>query len=182
MNIYTEMTPNPASIKFILDQIIVNGDVVDFPTSESANEKSLLAENLFTLPFTKGVFLGRNFVTVTKGDDFDWKDIIPVIKQEIQTFIETGAPVVNETTHTEPKVGNSEIERNIIQIIEEQVRPAVAMDGGDIIYEGFEEGIVKLRLRGSCSGCPSSMVTLKAGIESLLLRLFPSDVKSVEAI
>ncbi|MCS6904668.1 MAG: NifU family protein [Bacteroidia bacterium] len=182
MFIYTELTPNPSSLKFVLDEIILEEGVADFPDAESAKGNSQLAERLYRYPFTQGVFIGRNFITLTKDDNAQWNDVIPVIKAEIQKFFEAGLPVLENVQVTPKFLGTSDIEQKIIQVIEEQVRPAVAMDGGDIIYEGFDDGIVKLKLRGSCSGCPSSSMTLKHGIQSLLIRLFPEHVKAVEAI
>jgi Fe-S cluster biogenesis protein NfuA len=182
MFIYTELTPNPSSLKFILDQTILEEGVADFPDAESAKGNSQLAEKLYCYPFTCGVFIGRNFITLTKSDAAEWHDVIPVIKSEIQSFFESGLPVLENIQIAHKITNASDLEQKIMQVIEEQVRPAVAMDGGDIIYEGFEEGTVKLKLRGSCSGCPSSSMTLKHGIQSLLIRLFPEDVKAVEAI
>lgn len=181
-NIYTEITPNPASIKFVVDKSIIASGAFDFPTRQAAEGASALAEELFTLPFTGGVFFGRNFVTLTKSDETRWEDAIPVVKETIKRFLESGAPILNNLDENVSVAEESEIVQKIKNIIEEQVRPAVAMDGGDIIFEGFHEGTVQLRLRGSCSGCPSSMITLKSGIESLLIRLFPNDVKAVEAV
>jgi len=182
MNIYTEVTPNPASLKFVVDRIILPGGAVDFPDAESAKEGSRLAEQIFKYPFTKGVFFGRNFVTVTKEESARWEDVIPVVKTEVSNFLQSGEKIVESQEVVQPYVDADETTRRIIEVIEEQVRPAVAMDGGDITFESFEDGVVRVKLRGSCSGCPSSMVTLKSGIQSMLTRLFPDEVKLVEAI
>jgi NFU1 iron-sulfur cluster scaffold homolog, mitochondrial len=182
MRIYTEITPNPASLKFVLDQIILNGGAADFPTAETAETGSKLASKLFMYPFTNGVFLGRNFVTVSKSEDTRWEDIIPVVKDEISGFINSGEKIVENEEMLVAIQSDDELTNRIIQVIEDQVRPAVAMDGGDIIFQGFEDGVVKLQLRGSCSGCPSSSATLKQGIQALMIRLFPNDVKAVEAV
>ena len=179
MNIYTELTPNPASIKFVLERIILEG-AADFPTKEEAT-KSALAERLFQYPFVNGVFISRNFVTVTKIESARWEDVIPVVKEEIKKFLESNAVIVEQSDVTVAAGEEDEVIKKIKQLIDEQIRPAVAMDGGDIVYEGFEDGVVKLRMRGSCSGCPSSTMTLKAGIQNLLTRMVP-EVKSVEAI
>jgi Fe-S cluster biogenesis protein NfuA len=182
MKIYTEMTPNPASLKFVVDRILLANQVADYPDAAAAKGQSQLAEKLFSYPFVTGVFIGRNFVTVSKQESATWADAIPVIKDELTRFFESGLPLV-ENMEVAPVVDSDEPEliRNIKQVIDEQVRPAVAMDGGDIVYQGFEDGIVRLQLRGSCSGCPSSTMTLKQGIQGLLTRMFP-EVKEVEAI
>ncbi len=182
MNIYTEVTPNPASLKFVVDRVILSGGAADFPDAQSAELGSKLATRIFKYPFTRGVFFGRNFVTVTKDEAARWEDVIPVIKEEVKTFLQSGERIVETEEVVQAFNDTDETTRSIIQVIEEQVRPAVAMDGGDIIFEGFEDGVVKLKLRGSCSGCPSSLVTLKQGIQSMLQRLFPDQVKSVEAV
>ena len=182
MNIYTELTPNPASLKFVLDRSILNTGVADFPNVAEADSGSKLASLIFKYPFTQGVFFGRNFVTVTKAETARWEDVIPVVKEEIKSFLQSGEKIVEAEERIVAHDDADELTARIIQVIEDQVRPAVAMDGGDITFEGFEDGVVKLRLRGSCSGCPSSMVTLKHGIQALLQRLFPEEVKSVEAV
>jgi NFU1 iron-sulfur cluster scaffold homolog, mitochondrial len=183
MHIYTEITPNPATLKFVVDRTLLQNGVADFPDAASAEGNSEFASFIFNYPFVGGVFLGRNFVTVTKSETARWEEVIPVIKDELRKFVEEGRKfianeeVVIEASHDEA----DEIINRIRILIEEQVRPAVAMDGGDIVYESFDDGVVKLRLRGSCSGCPSSMVTLKMGIENMLKRMVP-EVKSVEAV
>ena len=183
MTIYTEMTPNPSSLKFVVpEKTIVAGGAADFPDKQSADEGSKLAAKLFLYPFTQGVFFGRNFVTISKNDEARWADVIPVIKEEIKNFLESGEKIIEKEDLVTNYDDSDELTQRIVTIIDEQVRPAVAMDGGDITFEGFEDGIVKLRLKGSCAGCPSSMVTLKHGIESMLQRLFPNEVKAVEAV
>lgn len=182
MTIYTEVTPNPSSLKFVLDRTILANGTADFP-DKAAAEASIMARTLFQYPFVQGVFIGRNFVTITKVDGARWEDIIPAAKEEIKKVI-TEHPVIVENSTVVVAAGTDggdEVVNKIKQLIEEQVRPAVAMDGGDIIYEGFEDGVVRLQLRGSCSGCPSSTMTLKAGIQGLLTRMVP-EVKAVEAV
>jgi Fe-S cluster biogenesis protein NfuA len=182
MHIYTEITPNPATLKFITTQQLVQNGVADFPDASSAEGISAFAGHLFKYPFVNGVFIGRNFVTVTKGEAARWEDVIPVVKEDMKTWITAGKPLVDKEEALAPATEDTdEIVQRIKTLIEEQVRPAVAMDGGDIIYEDFTEGVVKLRLRGSCSGCPSSMVTLKMGIENMLKRMVP-EVQAVEAV
>jgi Fe-S cluster biogenesis protein NfuA len=142
-----------------------------------------MAKKLFQFRFVKSVFIGRNFVTVTKEEEFKWEELIPVVKDAIRIFIESGQAVVDKvsTGGSTASEDDTEVVRKIKQLIDENVRPAVAMDGGDIIFEGFEEGIVKLKMQGSCQGCPSSTATLKAGIQGLLTRMVP-EVKEVQAI
>lgn len=183
MRIYTELTPNPTTLKFVVDRILLANSVADYPDQASAEGKSLLATKLFAYPFVTQVFIGRNFVTIGKTDTATWADIIPVVKDELTRFLDSGAKIVeHEEVGYVPNSDDPEIVRNIKQVIEEQVRPAVAMDGGDIVFERFEEGVVHLQLRGSCSGCPSSTMTLKTGIQGLLTRMFPNDIKEVVAI
>jgi len=186
--IYTEITPNPASLKFVVGQVLVPQGSVDFPDVTAADD-SPLAMKLFNFRFTERVFFGKNFVTITKGDDFQWEEVIPVVKDFLKAYISSDQPIFvgqlasslasmeTEETEDDPTVAK------IKSLIESHVRPAVAMDGGDIIYQDFDEnsGTVKLLLQGSCSGCPSSTLTLKNGIEGLLTRMVP-EVKVVEAI
>jgi Fe-S cluster biogenesis protein NfuA len=181
MQIFTEITPNPQALKFVTDRTLLAQGVADFATVEEAESGSQLASKLFKYPFVKGVFIGSHFVTVTKSEEGRWENIIPVMKDEIQRFVQSGTPIVERAEQVANTEDDSEVVQKIRQLIDDQVRPAVAMDGGDIIYEGFEDGVVKLKLRGSCSGCPSSTLTLKSGIQNLLTRLVP-EVKSVEAI
>lgn len=181
MTIYTEVTPNPASLKFVTDRTILANGTAEFTDAASAAEGSIMAAKLFQYPFVSAVFIGRNFVTVTKQDTARWEDVIPVVKEEVKRVLSEHTEIVAQAEYMQPAVGSDEVEQKIITLIEEQVRPAVAMDGGDIVFEGFTDGVVKLRLRGSCSGCPSSMMTLKSGIQALLTRMVP-EVQSVEAV
>ena len=180
--IYTEITPKPASLKFVADKVIHPSGSADFPDPESASEAPLAAK-LFEFAYVAGVFIGHNFVTVTKVAEKQWEEVIPPLKQTIKAFLESGepallniaAPDTSADTEDDPTI------RRIKQLLDENIRPAVAMDGGDITFESFQEGTVKLRLQGSCSGCPSSTMTLKMGIEGLLTRMVP-EVKQVEAV
>ena len=180
--LYTEITPNPASLKFVSDKVVLPGKNADFPNPESA-EDAPLARKLFEFAYVKGVFFGHNFVTVTKSEDKSWEEIIPTLKEAIKGFLESGEPVMNNMASDAPvEAGDDDpVIRRIKQLLNDNIRPAVAMDGGDITFESFDEGTVKLRLQGSCSGCPSSTMTLKMGIEGLLTRMVP-EVKQVEAI
>lgn len=182
--IYTEITPNPASLKFVVPRIVMPQGTADFPKVEGTDEAPI-ARKLFDFKFVEGVFLGGNFITVTKSADFQWEEVIPAVKDFMKGYFESGQPLVvgtlAEVADATPNPEDSETTRKIKEVLESHVRPAVAMDGGDIIYEDFEDGVVKLRLQGACSGCPSSTMTLKAGIEGLLTRMVPG-VLSVEAV
>jgi len=182
--IYTEITPNPASLKFVVTRTLMKNGTADFPSVDET-EDAPIAKKLFDFRFVERVFIGNNFVTITKSEDFQWEEIIPVVKDFLKAYFASNQPVVTgkylEVDQDNLQEEDSEITQKIKALLESHVRPAVAMDGGDIIYEDFEDGIVKLRLQGSCSGCPSSTLTLKAGIEGLLTRMIP-EVKSVEAV
>ena len=181
MMIYTEITPNPASLKFVADKVLMPSGNADFPNVE-ATADAPLARKLFEFSFVEGVFLGHNFVTVTKAADKTWEELIPTLKKAIKDFLESGEPIIlNVANDADVDAGDDDpVIRRIKQLLNDNIRPAVAMDGGDITFEGFDDGIVKLRLQGSCSGCPSSTMTLKMGIEGLLTRMVP-EVKEVVA-
>ncbi|MBM5782186.1 MAG: NifU family protein [Pelagibacterales bacterium] len=184
MFIQTEETPNPASLKFIPDgKIVLEKGVAEFKNQKSAATKSPLALQLFEVEGVESIFLGRDFITVTKSENIDWQKIKTEILATIMDFFVSGKPVVFEENNSENSSNeeDSEIVKQIKELIEVKVRPAVAMDGGDIIYRNFEEGIVYLELRGSCSGCPSSTITLKNGIENMLKHYIP-EVIAVEQI
>lgn len=185
MMIYTEITPNPASLRFVVQGAsLVKAQGYDFPSPEEA-VKSPLAEKLFRFSFTKGVYVGQNFLTLTRHDGFTWEEIIPQVKGLLKSFLENGEhvlafPEVEPETHAEG-VEEDEVVKKIKKLLDENIRPAVAMDGGDVVFESYEEGKVKLKMKGSCSGCPSSTMTLKMGIQGLLTRMVP-EVKEVEAV
>jgi NFU1 iron-sulfur cluster scaffold homolog, mitochondrial len=183
VHIYLESNPNPNSMKFVVNEMLIpEGMSFDFPDAESA-ENAPLAKELFTYPFVDRVFYMSNFVTVTKTGDVEWLEIQQVLKNHIKTFLESGKYIieVNEPEEVSAE-GETETVKKIKTILEEYIRPAVEQDGGAITYHSFKDGIVKVRLQGSCSGCPSSMVTLKAGIENLFKRMMPDEVSSVEAL
>jgi Fe-S cluster biogenesis protein NfuA len=138
---------------------------------------------LFTYPYVDRVFFASNFVTITKKDDVEWLEIQSVLKDHIKKYLEAGKFII-EVNHEEDAVQEEETEtiKKIKAILEDYIRPAVEQDGGAITYHSFVDGIVKVRLQGSCSGCPSSMITLKAGIENLFTRMIPGEVKAVEAL
>lgn len=188
ISIYTEMTPNPGTMKFVANKLLYPGKSVDFPDENSA-KPSPLAQQLFTFPFIKSVFIASNFVTLTKTSDTeDWQDVIPTIKQFLKEYLEEGKSVVNEEelsfvkaeSSNEVNADDDDVVKRIKELLENYVKPAVEMDGGAIQFKSYEDGRVNLMLQGSCSGCPSSMITLKAGIEGMMKRMIP-EVKEVVA-
>lgn len=183
IHIYLESNPNPNSLKFVVNEMLIpEGMSFDFPDAESA-ENAPLAKELFTYPYVDRVFYMSNFITVTKKGDIDWLEIQNVLKEHIKNFLESGRYII-EINEPEQIPGEEETEtvKKIKTILDEYIRPAVEQDGGAITYHSFMDGIVKVRLQGSCSGCPSSMVTLKAGIENLFKRMMPDEVYGVEAL
>src|SRR6478609_7712217 len=183
VHIYLESNPNPNSLKFVINEMLVpEGITFDFPDAEST-ENAPLAKELFEYPFVDRVFYMSNFITVTKKGDVEWLEIQGKLKEHIKKFLEDGKYIIEVS---EPEVSNGEEEtetvKKIKNILEEYIRPAVEQDGGAITYHSFQDGIVKVKLQGSCSGCPSSMITLKAGIENLFTRMMPGEVLSVEAL
>ena len=183
VHIYLESNPNPNSLKFVANEMLVpEGLSFDFPDSASASI-SLLAQELFSYPFVDRVFFASNFITVTKKEDVEWLEIQNTIKDHIKKFLEDGKFIleVNEPEATSAEE-ETETVKKIKTILEEYIRPAVEQDGGAITYHSFQDGIVKVKLQGSCSGCPSSMVTLKAGIENLFTRMMPGEIQAVEAL
>ena len=188
ISIYTEMTPNPETMKFVANKLLYPGKSIDFQ-DESQAAPSPLAKELFSFPFIKSVFIASNFVTLTKTPDTeDWQDVIPSVKQFLKDYLENGEPIVNEDEVAKIKqdTGNiilsndTDVVKRIKELLDNYVRPAVEMDGGAIQFKSYNEGTVNLMLQGSCSGCPSSMVTLKAGIEGMMKRMIP-EVKEVVA-
>lgn len=183
LHIYLESNPNPNSLKFVVNEMLIpDGLSYDFPNAESAVQAPLALE-LFEYPFVDRVFYASNFVTVTKKDDVEWIEIQNTIKNHILKFLEMGKFII-EVQEENPASVEEETEtvKKIKTILDEYIRPAVEQDGGAITYHSFNEGIVKVKLQGSCSGCPSSMVTLKAGIENLFQRMMPGEVNAVEAL
>jgi Fe-S cluster biogenesis protein NfuA len=183
INIYLESNPNPNSLKFVVNEMLVpDGLSFDFPDVEGT-DNAPLAKELFQYPFVDRVFYMSNFVTVTKKEGVEWLEIQGKIKEHIKNFLESGKFII-EFNEPETAAGEEDTEtvKKIKTILDEYIRPAVEQDGGAITYHSFQEGVVKVRLQGSCSGCPSSMVTLKAGIENLFKRMMPDEVNSVEAL
>lgn len=194
ITIYSEMTPNPNTMKFVSNRMLVEeGVVAEYLTQSEAKGSSQIAESLFSFPFVKGVFITRNFITVSKLEAIEWDDITLELRLFIANSLKKNPIVV--TTLPEPKVSKtetvqvnstfeptitSEIDQQIVDLLEEYVRPAVENDGGAIHFKSFEDGIVTVILKGSCSGCPSSTATLKGGVEQLLRTNLPQ-VKEVVA-
>jgi Fe-S cluster biogenesis protein NfuA len=180
MFIQTEQTPNPATLKFLPGREVMARGVADFTTPADA-EASPLAHRLFAVDGVTGVFFGADFITVTKAAGQDWYALKPAVLGAIMEHYLSGDPVVErrDDLEDEAAVGDQddEIVKQIRELIETRVRPAVAQDGGDIIFRGFERGIVYLHMRGACSGCPSSSITLKNGIENLLRYYVPEVVE-----
>jgi Fe-S cluster biogenesis protein NfuA len=183
MFIQTEQTPNPATLKFLPGCPVMTSGTANF-TSEEAARVSPLAERLFSLPDVTGVFLGADFVTVMKSEEADWYRLKPAILAVIMEHFTAGRPVLLGEPATSAATSEEEEDEVVVQIkelLETRVRPAVAQDGGDIIFHDFEDGVVYLHMQGSCSGCPSSTATLKAGIENMLRHYIP-EVVEVRAI
>lgn len=183
IHIYLESNPNPNSLKFVVNEMLIpEGLSFDFPDVGSAGNAPL-AKELFSFPFVERVFYMSNFITVTKRDGVEWLEIQGVLKEHIKNFLESGRFIIEVSESEEvSKEEDSETVRKIKTILDDYIRPAVEQDGGAITFHSFREGIVKVRLQGSCSGCPSSMVTLKAGIENLFKRMMPDEVYGVEAM
>jgi Fe-S cluster biogenesis protein NfuA len=182
MFIQTEATPNPNAMKFLPGEDISPDNPVHFASKEDSIS-SPLARKLFAIHGISAVFFGAEFITITKEENTDWVVLKPEILVSIMDHLAAKLPIFTEQKAKKeiPQEYLSEIERQIVEIIETRVRPSVAMDGGDITYRGFENGVVTLELKGACSGCPSSSITLKNGIESMLKHYVP-EVESVEAI
>ena len=179
MFVQTEITPNPNSLKFIPGRVVSNGG--SFEITQKDNVKNDLIKNILSVDGVEGIFLSKEFISVNKYDGTSWDDIKHIIISLINDFYSSGKEFVIDNDPNESKENFDEIEKKIIQILEEKIRPAVAKDGGDIKFKEFKDGIVKVQLQGSCSGCPSSTMTLKQGVQNLLCHYLP-EVKQVEAI
>jgi len=182
--LYTEQTPNPETLKYVANCLIYRG-IADFREKELAEQWSPLANSLMELPYVKSVYLNNNFVTITKEMNYEWNDIMLRLKSFIKEYVESGGVVVKEgfseymeNLEAENNAAqfsgeNGEIARRVKDLIDMYVKPAVESDGGNIEFKSFENGVVNVIMQGSCSGCPSSTVTLKAGIEGMLKRMIP---------
>jgi Fe-S cluster biogenesis protein NfuA len=185
--IYAESTPNPSSMKFVADRLLLRGNATAEYKNAGETKGSPLAQALFKFPFVKNVFISYNYISITKTDAVMWEDITLEIREFLKKFIDEENEIVTEvpsreihtdntfknttTVFTEHAIPQNEMEHKIIEILEQYIRPAVENDGGLITFKSFANGIVTVVLKGSCSGCPSSTITLKAGIEALLKRL-----------
>ncbi len=183
ISIYLESNPNPNSLKFVVNEMLVpEGMSFDFPNPESAKEAPL-AQELFMYPFVDRVFYMSNFVTVTKKEDVEWVEVQSTLKEHIKKFLESGKLILDtKSPAPAPVEEETDTIKKIKNILDEYIRPAVEQDGGAITYHSFKDSVVTVVLQGSCSGCPSSTVTLKAGIENLFKRMMPDEVKGVEAL
>lgn len=191
VTVYTEMTPNPTTMKFVANKyLLVSGESVEFKSGADAKGYSPLAEELFKFPFVKGVFIAANFVTITKTDNVPWDFITMELREFVKNWIAEAkdviiqmppvVPVSEASNENRKEFQPHEIDDAIRDLLDEYVRPAVENDGGAIDYRGYDDGIVTVVLKGSCSGCPSSTATLKGGIENLLKQHF-DEVKEVVA-
>ena len=194
--VYAESTPNPKVMKFVANRAIIQGDSVEFMNIDEA-KNSPLAMKLFHFPFVREVFIAKNFVSLTKYDAMEWEDVVMEVREFIREYLAEGAVVVHEIEGVQEneifeesteKVASinqqelGEVETRIVAILDEFVKPAVESDGGNIRFMSYEAGVVSVLLQGACSGCPSSTVTLKQGIENLLKKMLPTLVKEVVAI
>ena len=183
IHIYLESNPNPNSLKFVASEMLIpEGMSFDFPSAESASEAPLALE-LFHYPFVERVFYMSNFITVTKNEEIDWLEIQELLKNHIKNFLEAGKLIL-DTKNAAPEFVQEETEtiKKIKTILDEYIRPAVEQDGGAITFHSFIDKKVTVALQGSCSGCPSSTITLKAGIENLFKKMMPEEVDAVEAL
>lgn len=178
-----EFTPNPNTLKYSVNRQLLKQGAVNFTKKEDADKRSPLASKLFAVPGIAGVMIGRDFVTVTKTEAGDWDVVHKSSSTLIEDHLKKDEKVVDEASMNAEahKGGGGDIENRIREILDTEIRPAVAMDGGDITFEKFENGVVYLYLQGSCSGCPSSTVTLKAGIETRLKEMIP-EVQEVVSV
>lgn len=193
--IYVEETPNPSSVKFVANKLLlVSGATAEYKNAGETKDAPI-AQKLFQFPFVKSIFIASNFITITKQDGIVWEEVRDELRVFITDYLNKGNAVINKlpqqevpkdstfketvsinTQHVPP---TNDVENKIIEVLEQYIRPAVESDGGMITFKELKDGIVTVQMRGSCSGCPSSTMTLKAGIEALLKRLLPDDVKEV---
>ena len=179
MFVQTETTPNPNSLKFLPGKTVSNGG--SFEINNKDDVKNELIRNLMLINGVEGIFLSKDFISINKYDDISWDEIKHIVISLINDFYSSGKECVVENTLIENNENLKDIEKKIVKILDEKIRPAVAKDGGDIKFKEFKDGIVKVQLQGSCSGCPSSTMTLKQGVQNLLCHYLP-EVKKVEAL
>jgi len=197
VTVYAEMTPNPEVMKFVANKVLNPGAPLDYSSSDDT-ASSPLAEAVLNFPFVENVFISSNYVSVTKNDKIDWDMVVMETRNFISDYLRNDKEIIKKDTlqphaiksdqlddkkgeEVKFNVSTGELDEKIIDALNEYIRPAVESDGGSIDFVGFKEGVVNVALRGACSGCPSSTVTLKQGIEGLLTRMFP-EVKSVESV
>ena len=179
MFVQTEITPNPNSLKFLPGKNVSNKGSFEITQKDETNNE--LVKNLLSINGVEGIFLGKDFISINKYDDASWDEIKHIVISLINDFYSSGKECVVENTLIENNENLKDIEKKIVKILDEKIRPAVAKDGGDIKFKEFKDGIVKVQLQGSCSGCPSSTMTLKQGVQNLLCHYLP-EVKKVEAL
>ena len=179
MFVQTEITPNPNSLKFLPGKNVSNKGSFEITQKDQTNNE--LVKNLLSINGVEGIFLGKDFISINKYDDTSWDEIKHIIISLINDFYSSGKECVVEKSLIENNENLKDIEKKIVKILNEKIRPAVAKDGGDIKFKEFKDGVVKVKLQGSCSGCPSSTMTLKQGVQNLLCHYLP-EVKAVEAI
>tara|TARA_B100001057_G_scaffold217575_1_gene217769 strand:- start:12777 stop:13316 length:540 start_codon:yes stop_codon:yes gene_type:complete len=179
MFVQTEITPNPNSIKFLPGKMVSEHESFEVTNKDETNNE--LVKNLLSINGVEGIFLGKDFISINKSKDFSWEDIKHIVTSLINDFYSSGKECVIEKNLLNKTENLAEIEEKIVKILDQKIRPAVAKDGGDIKFKEFNNGIVKVQLQGSCSGCPSSKATLKQGVQNLLCHYIP-EVKEVEAI
>ena len=179
MFVQTEITPNPNSLKFIPGKIVSNSG--SFEVTKKDNVNNDLIRNILSINGVEGIFLSKDFISVNKDNENSWEDIKHIVISHINEFYATGKKFIIDKDLDEQSESLDEIEKRIVQLLEEKIRPAIARDGGDIKFKEFKDGVVKVQLQGSCSGCPSSTMTLKRGVQNLLCHYVP-EVKEVEAI
>lgn len=191
VSIYTESTPNPETMKFVVNSMLFARNTIDFRSAEDVKGNSPLADKLFGLDFIKSVFIANNFITIGRKPGMEWIEIIPQIKEQIKTFLASDEDVISKeyiaaqeaeaAANTDSLDGEEgDIVAQIKDMLAKYVQPAVEMDGGSIVFRSYQEGIVTLGMQGACSGCPSSTITLKAGIEGMMKRMIP-EVQEVVA-
>ncbi len=179
MFVQTEITPNPNSLKFLPGKNVSNKGSFEITQKDQTNNE--LVKNLLSINGVEGIFLGKDFISINKYDDVSWDEIKHIVISLINDFYSSGKECVVENTLIEKNENLKDIEKKIVKILDEKIRPAVAKDGGDIKFKEFKDGTVKVQLQGSCSGCPSSTMTLKQGVQNLLCHYLP-EVKKVEAL
>ena len=179
MFVQTEITPNPNSLKFLPGKVVSNQGSFEITKKEEINNE--LVKDLMSINGVEGIFLGKDFISINKEDKISWDEIKHIVISLINDFYSTGKEFVIDKSPFETDLNLGEIEKKIVKILDQKIRPAVAKDGGDIKFKEFKDGVVKVQLQGSCSGCPSSTMTLKQGVQNLLCHYLP-EVKEVVAV